>query len=395
MDLQTLINAKSSNGKLDLLPGEYFGQVTIDRPMTIVGKGTSTWIGSKKSPAIRITVPGVRLQNLMVELTEDPHGSAIQAEAGCDPVLEDVIVRGLLPGVCDTRISTENSHQLESSVQIVFAPPPPISPVSLEESVQISSDSMRGPTRNLSRVDVKIEALFARAAQAENRQDWNTVIESYQDILTLCPGHADAKSLLRLARVKVTKGAGARKRDLQTTMFTQGKNEWQDDEIDIDETALFTVCNDTAIKAEESVSQRQRKSGPGKETADPHLNGKLVRACWGGNKKEVEWLLAHGANPNAAGGLFGASALMNACATGHTEIVKLLLWWQADPNATDTRGMTALMKAASKGRTEIVRLLLAHGADPNMQTKQNETALGFAANVEIRELFMEKSAKST
>ena len=116
MNLQTLINAQSSNSKLDLPPGESFGQVVIDRPITIVGRGKSTWIGSRQSPAIRITAAGVMLRELMVEVTSGDDGVAVEADPGTNPVLVDVVVVGALIGV-----------SVEKSVPITFLPPPPIS----------------------------------------------------------------------------------------------------------------------------------------------------------------------------------------------------------------------------------------------------------------------------
>jgi len=99
MDLQALIKSQLPNGRLELPPGEFFGHVVIDRPLTVVGKGKSTWIGSKTAPTIRITAAGVKLQNFMVEVTTGSDGVAIEADPGTNPTLEDVIVWGLVKGV--------------------------------------------------------------------------------------------------------------------------------------------------------------------------------------------------------------------------------------------------------------------------------------------------------
>jgi len=325
MDLQDQINTQIANGKIELSPGEFFGQLTIDRPLTLVGTGKATWIGSKAAPAIRITSAGVKLQNLMIELAEDAHGPAIQADPGCDPVLEDVIVRGVFPGVRDTRISTDDSPQLESSVQIVFSPPPPISPITPEDLEERPSDSMSGATRTLSHVEMKIDALFDKAAEAENRRDWETVIECYQDILTLRPGHTDAEDLLNLARKKHEK----------TRPISQPTR---------------PAPPAASQKARETIRQQV----PDRE---------LINACRYGTAQEVANLLDQGANPDATVGLFfPGTALIYAARRGNEQVVEQLLSHGANPDLRDWRGITALSEAFRLGHTGIVALLLRHGA---------------------------------
>jgi hypothetical protein len=51
----------ASRGKFELPPGEFSGQVPIDKPLTLVGKGKSTWIGSRAAPTVRTTSQGVKL----------------------------------------------------------------------------------------------------------------------------------------------------------------------------------------------------------------------------------------------------------------------------------------------------------------------------------------------
>ncbi|GEM_PF-1320119 len=99
MNLQDMINSQPPSGRLKLLPGEFFEQVVIDRPMTIMGAGKGTWIGSRTPPTIKITSVGVKLVNMMVEITTDRQLIAIEAMSGTNPVLEDVIVRGRVTGV--------------------------------------------------------------------------------------------------------------------------------------------------------------------------------------------------------------------------------------------------------------------------------------------------------
>ncbi|GEM_PF-1506059 len=140
MTLQSLIDSEPPNGRLELLPGEYFGQVTIDRPITIIGKGMSTWIGSRTGPTIRISAPGVELRDLLVEITIDPEAIAIEAAPGTNPVLDNVLVRGRTSG-----IPRQNIRQPEvpgkESLKIVYDPPPAIGGPPELESVGPADES--------------------------------------------------------------------------------------------------------------------------------------------------------------------------------------------------------------------------------------------------------------
>ncbi len=123
MNLQSMINSQAPNTRLDLPPGEFFGQVMIDRPITIVGSGKGTWIGSKTSPTIRITSPGVRLSNLMVEVTTSRQAIAIDAAPGTEPVLENVIVRGGTSQVPRQNVLDTRTKRTAPGVRISYEPP--------------------------------------------------------------------------------------------------------------------------------------------------------------------------------------------------------------------------------------------------------------------------------
>jgi len=58
----------------------------------------------------------------------------------------------------------------------------------------------------------------------------------------------------------------------------------------------------------------------------------------------------------------GATPLITAAAFGHRELVKILISYDADVNATADNGMTALMAAEEKNNVEVVELLKKHGA---------------------------------
>jgi ankyrin repeat protein len=58
------------------------------------------------------------------------------------------------------------------------------------------------------------------------------------------------------------------------------------------------------------------------------------------------------------------SALVLASYSGHSDVAKLLLSKDANPNAADV-GYTALHAAVLRGDLELVKMLLAYGANPN------------------------------
>ena len=70
-------------------------------------------------------------------------------------------------------------------------------------------------------------------------------------------------------------------------------------------------------------------------------------------------LLLAGANPNYRTDVInGAPLLCVAAREGHTEIVSLLLEFDADVNGVCDHGMTALCYAAANGHLEILRMLV-------------------------------------
>lgn len=84
-------------------------------------------------------------------------------------------------------------------------------------------------------------------------------------------------------------------------------------------------------------------------------------AAYGGYDDEIEFLLKHGADPNARPSKFRTTALMVAASKGHESTVRLLLSKGSDPNAT-IDGETALSFAKQKGHSEIIEILRAASA---------------------------------
>ncbi len=89
----------------------------------------------------------------------------------------------------------------------------------------------------------------------------------------------------------------------------------------------------------------------------------LLSAAYEGDTKEMERLIAEGADVNEASYGGRITALHWAAEKGHAGAVRLLIEKGADVNASNSSGYTALDWAALNGHAKIVRLLLEKGAD--------------------------------
>ncbi len=164
--LQRMIDNHTRNGTLTLPPGEFLGQVVIDKPLTLEGKGKATWIGSTLPATIRITSHGVVIRNVMVEVTTDRTDVAIEAAPGTGPLLENVILRGTTTGV-----PRENISEVENP-PIVFTLPPTFQVTPGEDSVEIFPETIGAPGYLVEpAVGNVISLRFVKALAAEKRQD--------------------------------------------------------------------------------------------------------------------------------------------------------------------------------------------------------------------------------
>ena len=119
---------------------------------------------------------------------------------------------------------------------------------------------------------------------------------------------------------------------------------------------------------------------------DAYGNTALMLAAEQGDTKEMQSLIAAGADVNAANRA-GNTALMMAARASKTNAAKVLLDKGANVNAANGIGETALMHAAESCdyndnehycRADMVKLLLAKGANVHARDKQGGTSLSRA-----------------
>ena len=108
-----------------------------------------------------------------------------------------------------------------------------------------------------------------------------------------------------------------------------------------------------------------------------------------GNVEGATLLLEHGANPN-----IGHLPLTCAAHQGNTELVLLLLKYNASIDLQDAKKRTPLMHATAYGHEETVAILLEHGANTTIRDKEDKIALDYVNldyvnNDEIRQLLID------
>ncbi|XP_056228245.1 cyclin-dependent kinase 4 inhibitor D [Seriola aureovittata] len=100
------------------------------------------------------------------------------------------------------------------------------------------------------------------------------------------------------------------------------------------------------------------------------LADELATAAAKGNTADVECLLQEGAQVNGVN-CFGRTALQ-VMMMGSTPVAKVLLKYGADPNVADTStGTTPLHDAARTGFVDTVRLLVEYQAEPQATDNTN------------------------
>jgi len=137
-----------------------------------------------------------------------------------------------------------------------------------------------------------------------------------------------------------------------------------------------------------SLRQQKRRSAQEARALGLELRDAVKR----GDLESARNLIHEDANVNAVPHPEELRALAFPCASGNTEMAKLLLENGADPLAK-TQGLTW---AARWGRIEIVNLLLEYGASPNDAECGGLTPLGWAkkrGHLEVVQRLQEAGAR--
>uniref|UniRef100_A0A673G923 Cyclin-dependent kinase inhibitor 2A-like n=1 Tax=Sinocyclocheilus rhinocerous TaxID=307959 RepID=A0A673G923_9TELE len=101
-----------------------------------------------------------------------------------------------------------------------------------------------------------------------------------------------------------------------------------------------------------------------------HAEDELTKAAATGNTYHVQFLLSNGVNVNGVN-KFGRTPIQ-VMMMGNTPLAHLLLEYGADPNVPDPgTGSTPLHDAARSGFMDTVRLLIRFNADPNATDHSN------------------------
>lgn len=116
--------------------------------------------------------------------------------------------------------------------------------------------------------------------------------------------------------------------------------------------------------------------------ADPNnmdMTGRtpVLHAVDSHNIESLRLILESGGNPNPVypKGMFRSSPLTAAGFAGMPALLKLLLDFEANPNACNPEGLTALHSVARTHNTECALLLLEYGADLNAMSSHGRTPL--------------------
>jgi len=150
---------------------------------------------------------------------------------------------------------------------------------------------------------------------------------------------------------------------------------------------LLAACSDYSKEQEQEMQRiRNMVSVDPSSVNRPDSGGNtpLQYAVLNNYLPLVEWLHAHGADPNVRG-RNGDTPLHTAIISDHTpdyRVMRTLLRMGADVNAGADYGDTPLHRAAYLGITDKIRFLIENKADVERRAQRGETALLYASRPE-------------
>jgi len=124
----------------------------------------------------------------------------------------------------------------------------------------------------------------------------------------------------------------------------------------------------------------------------------LHDAAWAGEKDVAAYLIQMGADVNARHAEGGSTPLHYAVLTNHPDVVEVLLDHGADLKPLYKTSQTALHLAAARGYARCAMLLIAHGADVNARDETGATPLSEASwtgEAAMVRLLIEKGANAS
>ena len=155
--------------------------------------------------------------------------------------------------------------------------------------------------------------------------------------------------------------------------------EWpwvSEEDILFDATGNGEIDRLEALISSDGWARGEKRFGLSLDMQDEDRGGltALSIGAWRGNYDAMNWLIKHGAKPDAPC-KNGWTPLMVASNRGHQRCMRLLLESGANANARSKHtDMTPLMFAAGSGHIAAVRLLMQHGADANARNSQSHRA---------------------
>jgi ankyrin repeat protein len=174
----------------------------------------------------------------------------------------------------------------------------------------------------------------------------------------------------------------------------------QGEEAEKDESKPEEEKNAVEKSAKQGEERRTPVVSDGKIEFDPENPGEsLILAIRDGDIESVVDHLKAGVDPNVRLQFTGETLLTYAMLRNHGnefDIVKVLIDYGAEVNATDGKGFTALSVASQYGKYDIAKLLFDRGADPNISAAYGETPLmmaSFWVHMNIVELLLDHGAK--
>ena len=102
----------------------------------------------------------------------------------------------------------------------------------------------------------------------------------------------------------------------------------------------------------------------------------LILACYKGNVDVAKYLIDHVKDINYTSVM--GTALMSATVKKNTELVKLLLEKNANPNIADNNGSTALIYASIFKQYDIASLLIKYKSDDTHKDNRGNSAIDYA-----------------